>query len=245
MGAGSGGVSGGTAGASGAGSAGAAGSGSPLRTCGERCSADVDCRILGADQGYRCNPSSERCERFAEPCRSSLECLPEASLWIFDCSSDADCFFFSDDVCVEVGGVGRCARLAPSANGCAEPNAEDVMLPRLGAAGSALVCANASLACFEGACVPGCRSNADCGASRNGSRCDLELGLCRCVGDEDCGGIGVSHCNTATGRCECTDSLDCDEVPNANTCTAGRCGCAAVSACNAERTFSGTSYVCE
>jgi hypothetical protein len=34
-------------------------------------------------------------------------------------------------------------------------------------------------------------------------------------------------------------------VPNANACTAGRCGCTAVSACNAERTFSGTSYVCE
>jgi hypothetical protein len=206
---------------------------------------DVDCRIFGVDQGYRCNASTHRCERFAEPCRSSLECLPEASFWIFDCATDADCFFFSDDLCVDVGGVGRCARLAPSANGCDDPNGDEVMLPRFGAEGSVLVCANASLTCLEGACVPGCRSNADCIPSRNGSVCDLDMRVCRCVSDDDCGGIGVSHCNTGTGRCECADTGDCDEVPNTNTCTAGRCGCAAVSACNAERTFSGTSYACE
>jgi hypothetical protein len=28
-------------------------------------------------------------------------------------------------------------------------------------------------------------------------------------------------------------------------CTSGRCGCSSVAACNTERTFSGTSYVCE
>jgi hypothetical protein len=28
-------------------------------------------------------------------------------------------------------------------------------------------------------------------------------------------------------------------------CTSGRCGCSSVSACNAERTFSTTTYVCE
>jgi hypothetical protein len=242
-------TSGGAAGAggdtSGAGSGGSAGSDGPLATCAERCSADIDCRIFGADQGYSCNPATQRCETFAEPCRSSLECVPEASLWLFDCTNDADCFFFGDDLCVDVGGIGRCARVAPSTNDCAEPTSDEIMLPRFGVSDSALVCANTSRTCFEGACVPGCSTSADCTPARNGSVCDQETRLCRCVRDADCGGIGVSRCNTATGRCECTDSLDCEEVPNTNTCSAGRCGCAAVSACTVERTFSGTTYVCE
>lgn len=248
-GSGTGGFGGTTAGMSGAGGTAGGGGGSagggPLRTCGERCNTNTDCRVFSLDYGYVCNPSTHRCERFAEPCRNSVECLPANSFWIFACSTDMDCFFFSDDLCVDVGGVGRCARLAPSANGCQSPNDDEIMMPRFGAAGSVLVCGNASLTCSEGACIPGCSSNADCTPDRNGSVCDTNARLCRCVSDGDCGGPGVSRCNTASGRCECSDPRDCAEVPNANACTAGRCGCAAVSACNDERTFSGTTYVCE
>ncbi len=226
---------------SGSGSGGATG---PLKTCGERCTTSTDCRVFGFDQGYQCNQATHRCERFAEPCRSAVECIPDASFWIFTCRSDADCFFFSDDLCVDVGGTGRCARLAPSANGCMDPNPDEVTMPRFGASGNALVCANASRACDGGACVPGCRTNADCTPARNGSVCDTETRLCRCTSDQDCGGQGVSHCNTTSGRCECTDSRECEELPNANACYSGRCGCSGVAACG-ERTFSGTTVVCE
>jgi hypothetical protein len=227
------------------GSGGSAGASGPLRTCAERCNTSTDCRIFGLDQGYACNASTHRCERFAEPCRNAIECIPDASFWIFSCRSDADCFFFSDDLCVDVGGVGRCARVAPSANGCMDPNPDQVMLPRFGASGTALVCANASLTCDGGECVPGCRTSSDCTPARNGSVCDTETRLCRCVRDSDCGGPGVSRCNTATGICECTDSGECEEVSNSNTCLQGRCGCSSVSACNGDRTFSGTTFVCE
>jgi hypothetical protein len=156
-----------------------------------------------------------------------------------------DCFFFSDDLCVDVGGVGRCARLAPSANGCSASTPDEIALPRFGVSGNALVCANTSRTCAEGRCVPGCAADTDCTPERNGSICDTMARTCRCVRDQDCGGAGVSHCDTATGRCECVSDDDCSEILNANVCAAGRCGCSAVTACNAERAFSGTTYVCE
>jgi hypothetical protein len=236
-------VIGGFGGTGGSGVAG--GASGPLRTCGERCTTTTDCRIFGLDQGYQCNQTTRRCERFASPCRSSVECIPEASFWIFACRSDADCFFFSDDVCIDAGGVGRCARLAPSASGCMDPNPDAVTLPRFGTSGTALVCANASLTCDGGECVAGCRTNADCTPERNGSVCDAQTRLCRCVRDQDCGGSGVSRCNTTNGRCECRDARDCEDVSNADACFSGRCGCSGTSACNADRTFSGTTIVCE
>ena len=224
---------------------GSAGTGGPLTTCAERCNVNADCRTFSTDASYRCNTSLHRCERLGEPCRSSTECLPEASLWFFDCDSDTDCFFFSDERCVDVGGSGRCARVAPSANGCGDSNPDEVTLPLFGTSGNVLVCANTSLTCDGGACVPGCASNADCSPARNGSVCDTNTRLCLCVRDEDCGGAGVSRCAIATGRCECADARDCNDVPNSDACQAGRCGCSGVSACNDERTFSGTTYVCE
>jgi hypothetical protein len=232
-------------GVSGASSGGTAGSGGPSRTCAERCNGTADCRVFSIDVGHQCNTTTHRCERFAEPCRSSVECIPDASAWIFSCSTDADCFFFSDDLCVDVGGVGRCARLAPSANGCTYTTPDAITLPRFGMAGNALVCANTSRTCAEGKCVPGCATNTDCTPERNGSVCDTMTRTCRCVRDQDCGGAGVSRCNTATGRCECMNDQDCTEIPNANVCAEGRCGCNAVTACNAERAFTGTTYVCE
>jgi hypothetical protein len=232
-------------GVSGASSGGVAGSSGSLRTCAERCNVNADCRVFSVDLGHRCNSSTHRCERFAEPCRSSVECIPGASAWIFSCTTDMDCFFFSDDLCVDVGGVGRCARVAPSANGCGDSTPDEITLPRFGVSGNALVCANTSRVCAEGTCVPGCANSTDCTPEQNGSVCDSNTRLCRCAGDQDCGGPGVSRCNTATGRCECASDQDCAEIPNANVCTAGRCGCSSVSACNAERAFSGTTNVCE
>jgi hypothetical protein len=238
------GTTGGGSGAAGTSTGGSAGVAGAL-TCAERCNVDADCRIFSSEASYRCNATLHRCERFGEPCRSSAECLPEASFWLFGCRSDMDCFFFSNERCVDVGGTGRCARVAPSANGCDYSNPDEVTLPLFGGSGTVLVCANASLACDGGECVPGCSSNADCSPARNGSVCDTTTRLCRCVRDEDCGGAGVSRCAVATGRCECADAGECSEVPNSNACQSGRCGCSGVSACTGERTFSGTTFVCE
>ncbi len=221
---------------------------SELKACGEACKSDQDCRIGGSDYGFSCNPGSHRCETLGFPCAESIECLPAASSWLLDCASDADCFYFSDDVCVSVAGFGKCARLAPGgaleASGCEWPTADAVLLPKR-AGGSAVVCADAGQRCDAGACVPACHSNADCTPNRNGSVCDTESGACRCAKDEDCGGPGVSRCNQASGSCECATATDCKELSSSDVCVAGRCGCSSVAACDSDRTFSGTQLVCE
>lgn len=221
----------------------------PVASCAEACAGDGDCRVAGVDQGYRCNLTALRCERFASPCRADLECLPEGSLWLTACVADADCVVFDDDVCVDAGGVGRCARLAPgglgAASGCEFPAADAISVQKFGDATAVIVCANTARVCDRGECRTACRSDAECGADRNGTICDLPSGTCRCVRNEDCGGPGVSVCDRVTGFCLCENAADCTDVPNTDACLGGQCGCSAASACNGERAFSGTSYVCQ
>jgi len=238
---------GGTGGVSG--STGAGGGTTEHKLCAEACDRDADCVSSLSDQPFGCNRATRRCEGFAAPCRSEAECIPGASQWFWSCTSDADCFFFSGDVCVDIAGVGRCARPAPqpdaSTGGCVFPVPDALVLPRFASGGTVLVCADASQKCREGSCIVPCRNDAQCTPDRNGSICNQETGLCECVADQDCRGPGVSRCNTATRRCECAGEIDCENALNADTCVGGRCGCSSVAACNAERVFSGTSYVCE
>lgn len=246
---------GGTLGAAGSLSAGGIGGAEPplsdeLASCGERCKTSQDCRIGVSSQGFECNPVTQRCETLGLPCRAAVECLPAASLWFLACDSDQDCFYFDDEACVSVAGVGRCARRAPGgtaeSSGCLEPTPDGVRLARFGSPGeSVLVCADASRRCERGACVPGCRSDPECTPARNGSSCHVPSGACRCAKDEDCGGAGVSRCNTGTGSCECASDRDCQDVAGADVCVEGRCGCSSVAACAGERLFSGTELVCE
>jgi len=90
-----------------------------------------------------------------------------------------------------------------------------------------------------------CKSDQQCTPDRNGSLCNRETGLCECTADADCRGPGVSRCNLASRRCQCAKNQDCANVPNADTCIDGECGCGSLSSCKAERTFAGTRYVCE
>ena len=125
------------------------------------------------------------------------------------------------------------------------PVPDAISLPRLGAPGIVLVCADNSQKCHEGKCIVACKADRECTSDRNGSICNESTGLCECVADVDCRGPGVSHCNTTTHQCECADDDDCDGVQNTDKCIAGRCGCSSASACKAERVFSATRYVCE
>jgi hypothetical protein len=237
---------GGAKGAGGAAGAGG-GTGQPFR-CAEACDQDSDCASAQPNQNFRCNRARERCEGFAAPCRDDAECIPGASQWLWICSSDEDCFFFDEDVCVNVAGVGRCARPAPdatSSGGCVFPVPDLIVLPKFAGAETVRICAETGQKCHQGSCLPACESDQQCDPDRNGSSCNRETGLCECARDEDCRGAGVSRCNTATRRCECASDLDCPGLPNANVCVAGSCGCGSVAACNGERTFSGTRYVCE
>jgi hypothetical protein len=167
---------------------------------------------------------------------------------LLDCASDTDCFYFPDDVCVNVAGLGKCARLAPhpddSASGCQEPSPRAVQLPRLVGGQTVVVCANTSQRCEQGQCVPTCETDAACTPAKNGSICD-EGGACRCVKDDDCGGPGVSRCNVATGSCECTRDTDCNDLLGADVCVNGRCGCSSVTVCSGQALFDATTLTCE
>jgi hypothetical protein len=232
-----------------AGSSGSAG-GAPLGPlCVEACKVDADCESLFSTEEYHCNAETQRCEGFASPCRGGDECIPGASQWLWSCSSDHDCYFFDDDVCVSIAGVGRCARLAPSPNapdgGCVFPVPDAIELPRLGAAGKVLVCSDRSQQCRASICVIACKAEDDCYSDPNGAVCNVQTGVCGCESDQDCRVPGVSRCDTTRHRCECADDTDCEDVPNTDKCIAGHCGCDSTAACTAERLFSGTRYVCE
>jgi hypothetical protein len=236
----------------GGGGAGSSGSGPSFpapKTCAEACKITSDCRIGNQDYGFTCNPATHRCEKPLLVCQSSLECLPNASFWFLDCDSDADCFYFDDDACVSVAGVGKCARLAPGpsseASGCELPTADAVTLPRFGGGGSVLVCADGRQRCEHGDCVGACRAHADCSPARNGSVCDFATGVCRCVKDQDCGDLGVSRCNLTTGRCECSGDTDCEELADRDVCVEGQCACSSAAACNGDPLFASTKLVCE
>jgi hypothetical protein len=215
-----------------------------LKECAERCSDNDDCLVFGADLGYVCNQSTRRCEGFADPCTDSTECIPDASLWLWACNNDADCFFFTDDVCVDIGGLGFCARMVPY-GGCVDPTPDEITLPRYSMSGTVEVCAQTDRQCIDGDCVRGCTLDIECTPNQNGSFCDTNTGRCLCQADADCGGPGVSRCNTQTGVCECSFHSDCAEVPGQDLCYEGTCGCSAVSACTADPVFWGTTDVCE
>ena len=209
------------------GGAGAAVGNGAYQLCEEACKVDADCVSLLAGEDFRCNASAQRCEGFASPCRNDAECVPGASQWLWNCSSDDDCFFFDDDVCVAIADVGRCARSAPS-SGCLFPVPDAIPLPKFGAGGTVVVCADTSQKCSEGNCIVACASDEDCAGDIRGSVCDESTGACVCGSDIDCGTLGVSRCNTTARRCECVDDDDCNGIPNTDKCIAGRCGCSSL-----------------
>ena len=229
------------------GTKGADGGNSPHKQCAEACSQDSDCLVDIQDQGFQCNATTSRCERYAEPCLADAECIPSASLWFLDCTSDADCFLFSGESCVDVAGAGKCARRADQndagSDACEFPVPDPITVFKFGSSETIVVCADASRKCHDGTCIISC-VNAPCTPDTNGSVCNSQTGLCECVRDEDCRGPGVSHCNTETRRCECARDSDCD-IPNTDSCVAGSCGCSSRTACRTERKFATTTYVCE
>ena len=165
--------------------------------------ADSDCGSALPNQTFRCNRASRRCEGFAAPCHGDAECIPGASQWLWACSSDADCFFFDDDVCVKVAGVGRCARAAPdgAGGGCAFPVPDLLVLPRFDGT-TVRSCADAGRKCHQGSCIVACRSDRECNPIETVPSATLKP-VCATARSTRTAGAPASRCNTATRRCEC------------------------------------------
>ena len=232
----------GGAGAGGAGNAGEAGAGGvPDMTadaCKYQCQGDEEC-ARGIDVSYKCHPTRKRCENPDFICDSHDDCVAMASLWTVACTDDSGCDALFGEVCVDVGGRGRCAMTPDPTLGCFL-GGEATLFPKFGTLSGADVCASADGRCNDqGACFRGC-SDSPCGA---GLMCNATTGLCECDANGECTAAGVSRCNMTTHLCECATDTDCT-LSGTNKCVNGRCGCASVTVCSATL-FPNATPVCE
>jgi hypothetical protein len=230
------------AGAGGAGNAGEAGAGGvpdmTANACRYQCQGDEEC-ARGTDDSYKCHPTRKRCENPDFICDSHDDCVAMASLWTVACADDNGCDPIFAEVCVDVGGRGRCAMTPDIALGCFLGGAESTF-PKFGSTGDAVVCASADGRCNDqGACFRGC-SDSPCGACL---MCNATTGLCECDADGECSAAGVSRCNMTTHLCECATDTDCT-LSGTNKCVNGRCGCASTMICSATL-FPNATPVCE
>ncbi len=232
---------GGTAGSAGDGSVAGGGQGGAqstpeARSCAGQCVNDDDCKS-GLDSSYRCDPTSKRCVNPTAVCKVHSDCIAFATLWFFSCASDGECLI-PGEVCVDAGGVGRCAD-PPDANSCF-PGQTVRSVKRFGAAGVADVCASDAGRCSEGSCILGC-GETGC-TTGDGLTCNPVTGLCGCSQSSECTAPGVSVCNSTTHRCECGSNTDCS-VAGRDQCVAGSCGCSSAAVCPMQ--FDNVTRVCE
>lgn len=228
--------------------------------CQEACGSDADCFKFGVDNGDAC--VRDRC---GPGCSDDTQCVVKFSYWAVDCGGPDNC---PNQACVDVGGgQGKCAQVPSDQLSCADLEQSEVMFPLVGG-GSALVCANTLYKCDGGLCDSQCTSDAECLTPGLG-KCDLATGKCACVDDAGCmaanfstpkcsplGFCGCGSDDNCTGSvntptctpeafCGCETDAQCVASQLGDTCTEGRCGCSAASACMGTKLYDGTEFVCE
>ena len=208
------------------------------RSCVGQCVNDDDCKEGIFDSGYRCDPTSKRCVNPTAICKVHSDCIAFATIWFVSCAADDECLI-PGEVCVDAGGVGKCAE-PPAATSCFLPGQTLQSVKRFGAAGFADVCASDAGRCSKGSCVLGC-AETGCLAG-NGSTCNRVTGLCGCSQSSECTAPGVSVCNSTTQRCECGGNADCS-IAGRDQCVAGSCGCSSETVCPMQ--FDNVTRVCE
>lgn len=215
--------------------------------CQEACSGDPDCLIGGQDAGYSCQGG--RCLGESSGCTTDPECLALFAGWTIDCTNGGGECDGMGQVCIDIGGgVGKCAVPPPGGMTCADLSMAALQMPAIDGSGDLTVCVAAGIEdaeCREGVCFNPCAADADCQYYPGTPTCDTNTGVCICTQDPDCAGVAnVSVCDTDTGRCICAGDADCTGA-NVDTCYDGICGCSVVDVCTADRSFDGTSWVCE
>ena len=235
------------AGGGGAGAGGAGGDSTEgARSCQVGCQSQDDCATETAEI-RRCDLSSMRCIE----CLVHADCVPVASAWSVSCTEDTDCFTDFGEVCVDVGGYGRCASAHDPELGCFFEGEVPLTYPKFGASSPTMVdvCGKESGRCENLRCFTGCTDEPDfctTGLNQgNGNTCDPQSGRCTCAGDGECTG-GPEHCNPTTHRCdECAEPDDCaGAAEGKDACVDGRCGCSDASICPTA-TFPAGTPVCE
>jgi len=198
--------------------------------CIEECSADADCQLQGADQGYTCTDG--RCT--AAGCSGDIQCqVPGAAFQ--PCASQDECV---GQACIDIGGgEGGCAPTNDLVS-CADIGQEEVQATLI-EGGDITVCGSANASCSDGACVDPCTSDDDCSLFPENPVCNN--GTCTCT-DASCTDPDRPVC-TSIGFCGCGEDSHC-EAANGDVCNDGFCGCSDVSACSGMTTFDGTTQIC-
>lgn len=240
--------------------------GAPTGTfCQEECTADEDCKLMGADLNFKCNADG-RCD---SKCADDNACVKLYSGWITPCTDQTGC---PGQACVDIGGgEGKCASV-PNEMAmltCADFMLGEVMLPLIEGGPPVTVCANTDYTCnADGVCTNPCESDQECLVAPL-TQCDMGTGACRCADDAGCmaANPNTPKCTDA-GYCGCADDTNCAATPNTPVCTAngfcgcaedanctaamtgdkcfeGACGCSDSTACPAKTSFDGTKFVCE
>lgn len=216
------------------------------RSCQVGCQSQDDCASTTLDV-RRCDLTSMRCVE----CTAHVDCVPVVSAWSVACIDDSECFAAFGEVCVDVGGQGRCATTPDSVLGCLFPGEVPLTYPKFGVSTPEMVdvCGKESGRCENNLCFTGCTDDTTfCTVglnAGNGDTCDASSGRCTCAGDGECS-QGAGHCNTTTHRCdECAGPADCAGAQEGkDACVDGRCGCSDASVCPTA-TFPAGTPVCE
>jgi hypothetical protein len=210
-----------------------------LKSCSDRCVNDNDCKI-GADNSYRCNVETNRCENPFDACEADDDCVSHG--WFFDCDENVPCFS-EDDVCISWQGRGWCASKPDQVLGCIT-GGEPEMLPVLGSNDEAEVCVDRAWICGDKkTCEVGCSGGFGCGGGK-GDICNEATHRCECGAGTECTS-GV--CGDDDQCAECVTDAHCTptaSISGNDVCVDGKCGCSGPDKCY-DYGFAAATTVCE
>lgn len=220
------------------------GSGGGGMFCVEQCQGDADCLIDGADQGYKC--VDKVCQSdggVGGTCTGDAECVALFSGWAVACQDDSGC---PGQVCIDVGGEGRCATPPSDFLMCETIGMTETDVMTFPGGQTVTVCANTGAECGDaGYCVDPCKSDDDCMNFPAGfQHCNVGTGVCGCASDAEC--VGVDNASVCVeGYCQCASDADCTASGYADVCYDGYCGCSSAAVCGEYPTvFDGTMVGC-
>ncbi len=210
--------------------------------CQDECSADADCVAMGMNFGFKCVDKRCAAEASGGGCSDDLDCQVQLSGWAMSCAAQTDC---AGQVCIDIGGEGRCAVAPSDAVMCEVFNQKEIMFPRFPEGDQVPVCSNTDYTCEDGGvCENPCESDADCTQITGYPVCNVGTGLCECGSDDDCALLdrpAASVCQN--GFCGCGTDADCAGT-NTDVCNeGGLCGCSSATVCT-QAGFDGTTPVC-
>ncbi|MEX1364523.1 MAG: hypothetical protein AB1Z98_15460 [Nannocystaceae bacterium] len=214
--------------------------------CLHQCEADGDCTVGGMDVGLTCQDNFCTGEA-PDACADDDECIALFSGWSAGMACTAgggECDALMQ-ICLDVGGEGRCASGPSEFFMCETAGLDEIMTTDIDG-NDVTVCGNASAQCGDnGVCFDPCTSDDDC-LGEAAPVCNTGTGTCECGEDSHCETLGLpalSVCNG--GTCGCGADENCVDGEAGDVCNDGLCGCSGDMACDGvDNAFDGGAISC-